>query len=127
LFSRLSLMTMELRNQGVQSGEISRVSQYVSKIIIAFDNMKIIHNYRTPVTLRTYSKVFIYIFPIIYGPYFASTVGDYSASLEYVMPILYSFILVSLDNIQDHLENPFDEVGEDDISIEAEQTSLLLD
>ncbi len=126
LFSRLSLLTMELRTQGVQSGEISRVSQYVSKMIIAFDNMKIIHNYRTPVTLRTYSKVFIYIFPIIYGPYFASTVGDYSPSLEYVMPVLYSFILVSLDNIQDHLENPFDDVGEDDISIDAEETTQLL-
>jgi hypothetical protein len=127
LFSKLSLMTMEMRNQGVQSGEISRISQYVSKIIIAFDNMKIIHNYRTPITLRTYSKVFIYIFPIIYGPYFASTVEDYSASLEYVMPVLYSFILVSLDNIQDHLENPFDDVGEDDISIDAEETTQLLD
>jgi len=126
LFSKLSLLTMELRTQGVQSGEISRISQYVSKIIIAFDNMKIIHNYRTPVTLRAYSKVFIYIFPIIYGPYFASTVGDYSASLEYVMPVLYSFILVSLDNIQDHLENPFDDVGEDDISIDAEDTRQLL-
>jgi len=127
LFSRLSLMTNELRNYGVQSGEISRASQYVSKMIIAFDNMKIIHNYRTPITLRTYSKVFIYIFPIIYGPYFASTVGDYSPSLEYVMPVLYSFILVSLDNIQDHLENPFDDVGEDDISIDAEETTQLLD
>jgi len=126
LFSKLSLITMELRNQGVQSGEISRASQYVSKMIIAFDNMKIIHNYRTPVTLRTYSKVFIYIFPIIYGPYFASTVGEYSPSLEYVMPVLYSFILVSLDNIQDHLENPFDDVGEDDISIDAEETTQLL-
>lgn len=126
LFSNLSLITMELRNQGVQSGEISRASQYVSKMIIAFDNMKIIHNYRTPVTLRTYSKVFIYIFPIIYGPYFASTVGEYSPSLEYVMPVLYSFILVSLDNIQDHLENPFDDVGEDDVSIDAEETMQLL-
>jgi hypothetical protein len=126
LFSQLSSLTMELREHGVQSGEISRISQYVSKIIIAFDNMKIIHNYRTPVTLRAYSKVFIYIFPIIYGPYFASTVGDYSASLEYVMPVLYSFILVSLDNIQDHLENPFDEIGEDDISIDAEETIKLL-
>ena len=126
LFSKLSLLTMELRKFGVQSGEISRVSQYVSKIIIAFDNMKIIHNYRTPVTLRTYSKVFIYIFPIIYGPYFASTVNDYSASLEYVMPVLYSFILVSLDNIQDQLENPFDNVGEDDIRIDAEDTVNLL-
>jgi hypothetical protein len=126
LFSKLSNMTMELRALGVQSGEISRVSQYLSKIIIAFDNMKIIHNYRTPVTLRTYSKVFIYIFPIIYGPYFASTFHDYSSHLEYVMPVLYSFILVSLDNIQDHLENPFDEVGEDDISIDADEVKEFL-
>lgn len=126
LFSELSEFTNDLRKHDVQSSEISRINQYISKMIIAFDNMKIIHNYRTPVTLRTYSKVFIYVFPIIYGPYFASTVGDYADSLEYVMPVLYSFILVSLDNIQDHLENPFDEVGEDDITIDAEETTQLL-
>jgi len=125
-FSKLSGITMELRNYGVQSGEISRVSQYVSKMIIAFDNLKIIHIYRTPITLRAYSKVFIYVFPIIYGPYFASTFQDYSAQLEYVMPVLYSFILVSLDNIQDHLEHPFDEVGEDDIRIEENEISALM-
>lgn len=125
-FSRLSLLTMQMRQHGVQSGEISRVSQYVSKMIIAFDNMKIIHHYRTPITLRAYSKVFIYIFPIIYGPYFASTAHEYATSLEYVMPVLYSFILVSLDNIQDHLENPFDEVGEDDVVIDADETVALL-
>ena len=125
-FSRLSAITMELRNYGVQSGEISRVSQYVSKMIVAFDNLKIIFLYRTPITLRAYSKVFIYVFPIIYGPYFASTFHDFSASLEYVMPVLYSFILVSLDNIQDHLENPFDQIGEDDIQIDAEETGRLL-
>lgn len=83
------------------------MSQYISKMIIAFDNLKIIHAYRNPVTLRAYSKVFIYFFPIIYGPYSASTFHDYSAHLKYVMPVLYSFILVSLDNIQDHLEHLF--------------------
>ena len=30
-------------------------------------------------------------------------------------------ILVSLDNIQSHLENPFDQIGDDDISINAER------
>jgi hypothetical protein len=120
-FSQLSSLTMEMRNHGVQSGEISRISQYVSKMIIAFDNLQIIHTYRTPVTLRAYSKVFIYVFPIIYGPYFASTFHDFSASLEFVMPVLYSFILVSLDNIQDHLEHPFDDVGEDDIRIDERE------
>jgi hypothetical protein len=120
-FSQLSKLAIEMRKHGLQSGEISRVNQYISKMIIAFDNLKIIHDYRTPVTLRAYSKVFIYVFPIIYGPYFASTFNDFSAHLEYVMPILYSFILVSLDNIQDHLEHPFDEIGEDDIRIDENE------
>lgn len=126
-FSKLSILTQELRTYGCQSTEVSRVSQYVSKMIIAFDNLKIIQVYRTPITLRAYSKVFIYIFPIIYGPYFASTFNDYSFyMLGYVMPILYSFILVSLDNIQDHLENPFDDVGEDDIRIEEREIIALM-
>ena len=37
------------------------------------------------------------------------------------MPILGSLILVGLANIQDHLENPFDQVGEDDVVINAEK------
>jgi hypothetical protein len=126
-FSKLSnLSATDMRQQGVQNSEISRVSQYVSKMIIAYDNLKSIHVYRTPITLRAYSKVFIYIFPIIYGPYFASNFKDFSAHLEYVMPVLYSFILVSLDNIQDHLEHPFDEVGEDDIRIDEKEITMLM-
>jgi hypothetical protein len=126
-FSRLSGITNAMREHGVQSSETSRVNQYVSKMIIAFDNLQVVHTYRTPVTLRAYSKVFIYIFPIIYGPYFASTFNDFSANLEYVMPILYSFILVSLDNIQDHLEHPFDEIGEDDIKIEEQSITAYME
>lgn len=125
-FSELSTTLQQLRLQGMQAGEVSRVSQYLSKMIIAFDNMKIVHHYRTPVTLRAYSKGFIYVFPIIYGPYFAFTFEGYSPGLGYLMPILYSFILVSLDNIQDHLENPYDEVGEDDIKIDIDEFRHLI-
>ena len=67
-FSRLSQITNSMREYGVQTSETSRVNQYVSKMIIAFDNLQFVHTYRTPITLRAYSKVFIYIFPIIYGP-----------------------------------------------------------
>jgi hypothetical protein len=31
------------------------------------------------------------------------------------------YVLVSLDNVQDHLENPFDFVGSDDVFINAEK------
>ena len=47
-------------------------------------------------------------------------------ALVYVMPILFSIILVGLANIQDHLEDPFDQVGEDDVAINAEKFVALL-
>jgi hypothetical protein len=39
----------------------------------------------------------------------------------YVMPVLFTTILVSLDNIQAHFLNPFDPIGEDGIVINAEE------
>ena len=50
-----------------------------------------------------------------------AAVTPLSRELVYVMPILFSVILVSLDNIQNHLENPFDQLGEDDVVINAEK------
>lgn len=39
----------------------------------------------------------------------------------------FTVILLSLDSIQDHLENPFDQIGEDDIMINAEKFVERLD
>lgn len=125
--SDLSLLMKKFRELELPSGEISRVSQYISKLSVDVENLASILRYRTPITLRAYSKVFIFSFPILYGPYFASVSGHYSPNLEYMMPVLFSFILVSLDNIQGHLENPFDQVGEDDIVFDVEEFSHIID
>ncbi len=120
-FSRLSRFIKRLRAKGLASGEISRCNQFLSKMIIAFENMKHVYQYRTPRTLRAYSKVFMYVLPVLYGPYFTHIAAEYPHGLLYVMPVLFSVILVSLDNIQEHLENPFDQLGEDDVVINAEK------
>ena len=125
--SGISKMNQEFRDLGLQVGEVSRVSQYLSKISLAVENLKTILHYRTPITLRAYSKIFIYSFPVIYGPYFVFAAEEYSQGLEYMMPVIFSFILVSLDNIQAHLENPFDQIGEDDIKFDVEEFAILLD
>ncbi len=125
--NELSVMLQEFRKFGLVAGEVSRVSQYISKIEVALESLKVIYHYRTPVTLRAYSKVFIYSFPILYGPYFVFVSKDYTIGLEFMMPVVFSFILVSLDNIQDHLENPFDQVGEDDIKFDVEEFSEMID
>ena len=125
-FANLSQYISQMREMNVQSGEISRANQYISKIIIAFDGIKSICVYRTPKSLRIFSKVFIFSFPILYAPYFASISKEYSNGLAFVMPVLYSFILISLKNIQDNLENPFDNIGEDDIVINVKDEISLL-
>ena len=68
-----------------------------------------------------FSDLFVTILPVLYGPYFAAVSKDYAPSLVYVLPIMFTMILVSLDNIQEHLENPFDQIGADDIHINAEK------
>lgn len=121
-FSDLSRFVKEdLRGNGLASGECSRCNQYLSKMFLAFEDAKHIYQYRTPRTLRTFSTVFISLLPIVYGPYFAHEAAEYSAQVAYVMPVLFSLVLVSLSNIQDHLENPYDGIGEDDISINVDQ------
>lgn len=118
-FSRISGLIRKIRLHGLASGEISRMNQYLTKMLISYEKIKHIYQYRTPRTLRTYSKFFILILPALYGPYFAHIAKDFRAELSYVVPVLFSVVLVSLDNIQDHLEDPFDQVGEDDILIDA--------
>lgn len=119
--SDLSLFIKGLRAKGLASGEVSRCNQYLSKMFLAFESLKHIYQYRTPVTLRSYSEIFIFILPILYGPYFVEISDGYARGLEFLMPILFALILVGLENIQNHLENPFDQVGEDDVIINAEK------
>jgi len=116
-FSEISKFIKNLRQQGLVSGEASRANQYLCKMMEAFENMKHIYQYRTPVTLRIYNKIFIYSVPILYAPYFAHIAEDMKFGLIFVTPILLTVMLVGLDNIQDQLENPFDDYGEDDVQI----------
>lgn len=120
-FSQLSLVIRSFRDAGLATGEVSRCNQYLSRSMLAFESIKHIYQYRTPRTLRAYSKLFVSVLPIAYGPYFAAMAREYSHGLEYLMPVLFTTILVSLDNIQDYLENPFDRVGEDDVAISVER------
>lgn len=129
-FSSLSKQVAALKEHGLTASEITRVGQYHNNMMICFNVMKSIFYYRTPIALRAYYRFFIYVFAVLYGPYFAQMkhsnyLPDY---LIYVMPMMYSAILVSLDNIQYHLEQPFDGVGEDDIQVNVEEyTHLLVD
>jgi predicted membrane chloride channel (bestrophin family) len=118
-FSEFSLSHEQLRKEDVPANEISRVNQYLRAIIIDFEKMRNIYLYRTPISLRAYSQIFLNIFPILYAPYFAYLCNKSYAIVGYGVAIIYSIVLVSLDNIQEDLESPYDEVGSDDVNLDV--------
>ena len=127
-FSQLSeYIKVDLRGRGLAGGEVSRCNQFLSKMMTSFEDIKHIYQYRTPRNLSAFSDFFVKVLPVLYGPYFVAIAEDYSTGLVFVMPVLFTIILVSLDNIQEQLENPFDQHGEDDIVINAEKFVQRLD
>jgi predicted membrane chloride channel (bestrophin family) len=124
-FASLSDFVMQMRQAQLAPTECSRLSQYIGRMITAFENTKNIYDYRTPRALRAFSDFFILFLAVLYGPYFAYETA--SVKLFFVMPILFALILVGLDNIQKDLENPFDGIGEDDVAIDPERFVATLD
>lgn len=118
LFSQISLSIESMRDAGVPANEIARANQYLRTMINQFERMRNIYIYRTPLSLRAYSLVFLYSFPILFAPYFAFlSVDSGIVATGYFMAVLYSLVLVTLENVQAALENPFDEIGIDDLDL----------
>jgi predicted membrane chloride channel (bestrophin family) len=82
------------------------------------ENLIAVHTHRTPISLKAYCLIFIYIFPLVYTPTIINKIGfDNPGWVTYFIVALSEFILISLYNIQDQMEYPFDEDGLDDIKL----------
>jgi len=96
-----------------------RVFRFMKDLHESIENLHAINIHRTPITLKAYCKVFIYIFPLIYSPTIIFHVGAQTPQwVSYFIVLLTQFILISLYNIQDQLEYPFDDDGMDDVNLE---------
>jgi len=96
-----------------------KVFRFMKDLHESIENVYAIHTHRTPISLKAYCKLFIYIFPFIYAPTIIYNIGaEHAQWVEYAIVVLTQFILISLYNIQNQLEYPFDNVGLDDINLD---------
>ena len=84
----------------------------------SMENIFGLSTHGTPVSLRAYCLVFIYAFPLIFIPSLINQISSYPEWIIYLMAATPGFILVTLYNIQERMEDPFDQSGLDDIKIE---------
>ena len=97
-----------------------RIFRFLNDLHESIENLHAIHVHRTIISLKAYCEYTIYVFPVIYAPTIIYHVGmDSSKWIAFFTVLFTEFILISLFNIQDHLEYPFDRVGMDDIKLET--------
>jgi hypothetical protein len=97
-----------------------RIFSFLNDLHESIENLHAIHVHRTIISLKAYCEYFIYVFPFIYVPTIIFHVGLDTAKWVAFFPVLLTqFILISLFNIQDQIEYPFDNVGMDDIKLDT--------
>ncbi|MEM7403494.1 MAG: hypothetical protein AAF310_05775 [Myxococcota bacterium] len=127
LFQTFSSLHKQMLQRNVAPPCIAEANTLLHRAIVSFEEMKNIASYHTPATLRAYSRIFLMAFPVLFSPYFANINLANSWVSGYLVAFIYSTVVVSLNNIQDHLENPYDGVGLDDLRLDtaSEYTNLL--
>jgi hypothetical protein len=100
-----------------------KIYRFMKDVYQGLENVIAIKQHRTPISIRAYCLIFIYIYPIIYTPSLYNRLHEgisYNESwILYTLSIFSTFILISLYNVQDQMENPFDQHGVDDIRLES--------
>ena len=97
-----------------------RIIRFLFDLHESIENLHAVHVHRTIISLKAYCEYSIYIFPLIYVPTIIYHVGmDASKWIAFFTVIFTEFILITLFNIQDQIEYPFDKIGMDDIKLET--------
>ncbi len=113
---KASLNFITTNKELISNGTREKIYRFYRDLIDSADNLIAIHSHRTPVSLKAYCLIFIYIFPVVYTPTIINKIGlDNPSWLTFFIVVLSEFILISLYNIQDQMEYPFDDEGLDDI------------
>ena len=103
----------------ISSKSKERLFRIMKDLHETIENVHAINIHRTPISLKAYCLIFIYIFPLIYAPTIIHRVGpDKGTWITYFIVLVSQFILISLYNIQNQLEYPFDDEGMDDIKLD---------
>ncbi|MEK9602828.1 MAG: hypothetical protein VW127_00185 [Flavobacteriaceae bacterium] len=106
-------------DEEISGGVKQKIFRFIKDVHVAQENLIAVHTHRTPISLKAYCLIFIYMFPVIYTPTIINKIGlDNPSGLTYFVVILSEFILISLYNIQDQMEYPFDKDGLDDIKLD---------
>lgn len=102
----------------ISNGTSLKIIRFLKDAHESVENTVGLKMHGTPVSLRAYCLVFIYAFPLVFVPTLVNDLANSPAWVIYSLSVIHGFVLISLYNVQDAMENPFDQIGLDDIKLE---------
>ena len=94
-----------------------------NELFLSAEKIRGIKIHGTPISLKKYCLIFIYFSPLLFNTQSILNKTPFDLNIESSLTLLFtlvmSFVLMALYNVQDYIENPFDQKGLDDLKIEA--------
>ena len=128
-------------NEKVRASPMPANSPLVSNMVallnimcLSFEKLRVIREYRSPRSIRSFTKVLIFAIPLILSPYYIhigrsqdqKPINNWS---PYYISLMVAFVFGVLQGVQDKLDDPFDGMSEDDVNLDTldEWTSQSLE
>lgn len=92
-----------------------KIIRFTQDVNESMENTLSLKLHGTPISLRAYCLLFVFMFPIVFTPTIIYQAPNAPHWTIYMLSVLHGFILISLYNVQLQMEDPFDQVGLDDI------------
>jgi len=96
----------------------SRIQQVFQGVMDSFERALVLHDYRTPSSLRAYGFIFLGLNSAIFAPLFAKYSVDHGLWAGIYCCLVSSICFSALYRILLNEEDPFDGFGPDDLSLE---------
>ncbi|GAB5413649.1 MAG: hypothetical protein Cons2KO_12520 [Congregibacter sp.] len=108
---------IQRHNDAISSGLTLKIIRFVQDANESIENTISLKLHGTPISMRAYCLVFVFLFPFVFAPTIVYHLPDAPPLITYGLSLLHAFVLISLYNVQTQMENPFDQVGLDDIKL----------
>ena len=66
---------IKTNRESISGGTREKLFRFLRDVVESSDNLIAIHSHRTPISLKAYCLIFIYIFPVVYTPTIINKIG----------------------------------------------------
>ncbi|EEY57876.1 uncharacterized protein PITG_00463 [Phytophthora infestans T30-4] len=119
---------------GMPANEASRINQYHWLLQARIEKLQNIKFYRTPQATRSFTRLFILVLPLFYGPYYVYIArgNEYQATnfaFCLLLSVATSLLMTGIFNVERTMEDPFAGGGMDGVHVHEvfQLTQQMLD